>query len=174
MRSPLILLAMGAALFAPLAATAQTAATPAPAPAAAPAPAPAPPYGAPVSLDQAKRMVAAAEAEARRHGFTMAFAVVEPSGDLVFFERMDGTQYGSIAIAQGKARTAALFKRPSKAFGDAVAAGRTQILSFDGVIAVEGGIPIVVDGKIVGAIGASGGSSEQDGAMAAAGLAALR
>jgi uncharacterized protein GlcG (DUF336 family) len=87
---------------------------------------------------------------------------------------MDGTQYGSIVIAQGKAKTAALFKRPSKAFGDGLAQGKLGALSFDGVIAVEGGIPIVVDGKIVGAIGASGGSSDQDGAMAAAGLAALR
>ncbi|MBS0296764.1 MAG: heme-binding protein [Proteobacteria bacterium] len=169
MRSPLILLVMGAALFAPLAASAQPAA---PAPAAVPAPPPA--YGPAVTLDQAKRIVAAAEAEARKHGYAMAFAVVEPSGDLVFFEKMDNTQYGSIAIAQGKAKTAALFKRPSKAFGDALTSGRTAILSFDGVIAVEGGIPIVVDGRIIGAIGASGGSSEQDGAMAAAGLAALR
>lgn len=170
MRSPLILLVTGAALFAPLAVSAQPA--PAPAPAAAPAPPPA--YGPAVTLDQAKRIVAAAEAEARKHGYTMAFAVVEPGGELVFFEKMDNTQYGSISVAQGKARTAALFKRPSKAFGDALAAGRTSILSFDGVIAVEGGIPIVVDGKIIGAVGASGGSSEQDGAMAAAGLAALR
>jgi uncharacterized protein GlcG (DUF336 family) len=137
-------------------------------------PAPAPGYGPPVTLEEAKRIVAAAEAEARRQGFTMAFAVVEPSGALVAFEKMDGTQYGSIEIAQGKARTAALFRRPSKAFGDSIAQGRVAVLSFPGVVAVEGGVPILRDGHIVGAIGASGGSSEQDGQVAGVGAAAVK
>lgn len=136
--------------------------------------APAPGYGPPVTLDEAKRIVAAAEAEARRQGFTMAIAVVEPSGALVAFEKMDGTQYGSIEVAQGKARTAALFRRPSKAFGDALAQGRTGVLSFEGVVAVEGGVPILRDGHIVGAVGASGGSSEQDGEVAGVGASAIR
>ncbi len=136
-------------------------------------PAPAPGYGPPVTLEEAKRIVAAAQAEARRQGFTMAFAVVEPSGSLVAFERMDGVQYGSIEVAQEKARTAALFRRPSKAFGDSLAAGRMGVLSFPGVVAVEGGVPILRDGHIVGAIGASGGSSEQDGEVAAAGASAI-
>ncbi len=132
---------------------------------------PAPGYGQPVSLDRAKRIVAAAEAEARRQGFLMAFAVVEPTGGLVAFERMDGVQYGSIEVSQAKARTAALFRRPSKAFADAVAAGKLGVLGFPGAVAVEGGVPIVVDGHIIGALGVSGGTSEQDGAVAAAALA---
>jgi glc operon protein GlcG len=142
----------------------------APAPVAAPAPAPG--YGAPVTLDRAKRLVAAAEAEARRHDFLMAFAIVEPSGALVAFERMDGVQYGSLEVAQAKARSAALFRRPSKAFADTVSQGKVGVMTLPGAVAVEGGIPIVVDGKIVGAIGVSGGSSEQDGAVAMAALAA--
>ena len=142
----------------------------APAPVAAPAPAPG--YGAPVTLDRAKRLVAAAEAEARRHDFLMAFAIVEPSGALVAFERMDGVQYGSLEVAQAKARSAALYRRPSKAFSDTVSQGRVGIVTMPGAIAVEGGIPIVVDGKIIGAIGVSGGTSEQDGAVAMAALAA--
>jgi uncharacterized protein GlcG (DUF336 family) len=138
------------------------------------APPPLPGYGPPVTLDEAKHVIAAAEAEARRQGFSMAFAVVEPTGALVAFIKMDGTQFGSIEVAQAKARTAALFRRPSKAFGDAVSQGRTGVLSLPGVVAVEGGVPILREGRIVGAIGASGGSSEQDGEVAAAGVAALR
>ncbi len=103
----------------------------------------------------------------------MAFAVVEPSGELVLFEKMDGTQYGSVAVAQEKARSAALFKRSTKAFSDAVAAGRVAVISLPGALPIEGGVPIVVQGRIVGAIGVSGGTSEQDGEIAAAGLAAL-
>ncbi|HEY3812218.1 MAG TPA: heme-binding protein [Caulobacteraceae bacterium] len=137
-----------------------------------PAAAPAPGYGAPVSLERAKRLVAAAEAEARKHDFLMAFAIVEPSGALVAFERMDGVQYGSLEVAQAKARSAALFRRPSKAFSESVAKGAVGVLSLPGAVAVEGGVPIIVDGKIVGAIGVSGGSSEQDGAVAMAALAA--
>jgi uncharacterized protein GlcG (DUF336 family) len=168
----IFLAAWGAAV---LGASAAAGAEPAPAPAAStPAPAPAPGYGPPVTLDEAKRIVAAAEAEARRQGFSMAFAVVEPSGALVAFEKMDGTQYGSIDVAQAKARTAALYRRPSKAFGDGLSAGRLGILSFEGVVAVEGGVPILRDGRIVGAIGASGGSSDQDGQVAAAGAASIR
>lgn len=127
-------------------------------------------YGAPISLEQAKTIVAAAERSARGRNFAMAFAVVEPSGELVLFEKMDGTQYGSVVVAQEKARTAARFKRSTKAFSDSVAGGRTVVLTLPDVIAIEGGAPIIIDGRIVGALGVSGGTSEQDGEIAAAAL----
>lgn len=149
-------------------AAAQTAAPPAP-------PAPPPPaIGAPLSLEQARPVLDAVLAEARRRGFQMAVAVVEPDGNLVAFARMDGVQYGSIEVSQAKARAAALFRRPTLAFSQAVAQGRIQTLSLPGVIAVEGGVPLVLNGRLVGAIGVSGGSSEQDGQVAAVGASALR
>lgn len=128
------------------------------------------PYGAPVTLEQAKTIVAAAERSARARNFTMAFAIVEPSGELVLFQKMDGTQYGSDLVAREKARTAARFKRSTKAFSDSVAGGRNAVLSLPGVVAIEGGTPIIVNGRIIGAIGVSGGTSEQDGEVAAAAL----
>jgi uncharacterized protein GlcG (DUF336 family) len=131
------------------------------------------PYGAPIALEQARQVVAGARRAAGERRFTMAFAIVEPGGQLVLFEKMDGTQYGSELVAQEKARSAALFKRPTKAFSDAVAAGRVAILSLSGALPIEGGVPIVVQGRIVGALGVSGGTSEQDGEIAAAGLAEL-
>ncbi|MEO8115361.1 MAG: heme-binding protein [Phenylobacterium sp.] len=130
------------------------------------------PNGAPISLAQAQRIVAAAEAEARRLNFRMAFAVVEPDGELVAFERIDGTQYGSIEVAQAKARSAARFRRATKVFADQVAGGATGALSLPGVIAIEGGVPIVEGGRMVGALGVSGGTSVQDGQVAQAALAA--
>lgn len=126
------------------------------------------PYGAPITLKQAKVIVAAAEQFALSRNFTMAFAVVEPSGELVMFEKMDGTQYGSELVAREKARTAARFKRSTKAFFDSVTGGRNAVLSLPGVVAIEGGTPIFINGSIVGAIGVSGGTSEQDGEVAAA------
>lgn len=132
------------------------------------------PYGPAVTLQEAERIVTAARAEAARRSFNMAFAVVDPSGDLVLFEKMDGTQTGSIAVAQDKARSAALFRRPTKAFAYAVASGRVAVLSLREVVAIEGGTPIMVNGRVVGALGVSGGTSEQDGEVAAVGLAALR
>jgi uncharacterized protein GlcG (DUF336 family) len=130
-------------------------------------------YGNPVTLEQAKAIVAAAERSAQSRNFTMAFAVVEPSGELVLFHKMDGTQYGSELVAREKARTAARFKRSTRAFSDSVAGGRNAVLSLPGVVAIEGGTPIVINGRIVGAIGVSGGSSEQDGEVAAAALLGL-
>ena len=130
------------------------------------------PYGAPIRLDQAREIVARARQAAAERHFSMAFAVVEPGGQLVAFEKMDGTQYGSEIVAQEKAKSAARFKRPTKAFSDAVASGRTAVLSLPGAIPIEGGVPIVIQGRIVGAIGVSGGTSEQDGEIAAAALAA--
>ena len=146
-------------------------------PAAAPAaPPPPPPYGPEISLDMARKAVAAAEAEAKKNNWFMNVAVVGPSGALVHFSRMDGAQYASITIAQHKARTAATFRRPTKAFQDGLAANPANIylLTLDDVIASEGGIPIVADGKIIGAIGCSGGTSPQDGQACQAGVNALK
>jgi glc operon protein GlcG len=142
-----------------------------------PAPPPGPPadYGAPISNEQAKAVAAAAVAEAKKNNWRMAFAIVGPAGDLVYFEKMDGTQLASVEISQGKARTAVLFRRPSKAFADQYAAGNTAFTTFpEKPVASEGGLPIVVNGKIVGAIGASGGTGQQDGLAAAAGVSAAK
>ena len=134
------------------------------------------PYGAPINLENAKKAVAAAEAEARKNNWKMAFAVTDISGDLVYLEKMDATQTGSVAVAIGKARSAALFKRPTKVFQDAVAGGGAglRILGLEGAVPLDGGFPIVMDGRIVGAIGASGATGEQDAQCAAAGVAALK
>ena len=133
-------------------------------------------YGPSIVADQAKSVAAAAIAEARKNQWTMAIAIVDTAGDLVYFERMDHTQVGSVDVAIAKARAAARFKRPTKAFQDALAAGGEgwRILSLDGAVAVEGGLPLMSGGKIVGAIGASGGTSQQDGVSAAAGAATLK
>jgi uncharacterized protein GlcG (DUF336 family) len=133
-------------------------------------------YGLSIGAEQAKSVAAAAIAEARRNQWTMAIAIVDTAGDLVYFERMDHTQVGSVDVAIAKARAAARFKRPTKAFQDALAAGGEgwRILSLDGAVAVEGGLPLMSGGKIVGAIGASGGTSQQDGVSAAAGVATLK
>jgi uncharacterized protein GlcG (DUF336 family) len=134
------------------------------------------PYGLAISLENAKKVAGPALAEARKNNWTMAVAIVDPAGNLVYFEKMDGTQAASAAIAVGKARSAAQFKRPTKALQDALAAGGEglRILGLEGAVPVEGGIPLVEDGKIVGAIGVSGGTSQQDSQCAAAGAALLR
>jgi len=133
-------------------------------------------YGPTITAETAKKLAVPAIAEAKKNNWTMAVAVVDPSGDLVYFEKMDDTQIGSVQVAQSKARSAARFKRPTKAFQDALAAGGEglRILALDGAIPVEGGIPLVSGGKIVGAIGASGGTSQQDGVVAQAGASALK
>jgi uncharacterized protein GlcG (DUF336 family) len=133
-------------------------------------------YGTPITADTAKTIAAPAIAEARRNQLTMAIAIVDPAGDLVYFERMDDTQVGSVDVALSKARSAARFKRPTKAFQDALAAGGEglRILALEGAIPVDGGVPIVIGGRVVGAIGVSGGTSAQDGQVAAAGLAAIK
>jgi len=145
-------------------------------PALAAAQAPPAMYGTPITADQAKPIAAAAIAAAKKNQWMMAIAIVDPWGELVYFERMDNTQVGSVNIAQEKARSAARFRRPTKAFQDALAAGGEgwRILSLSGAVAVEGGVPLIVGGRIVGAIGASGGTSQQDGATAAAGAAAVK
>ena len=132
------------------------------------------PYGAPIALEAAKRVAAPALAEAAANNWAMAVAVVDGAGDLVYFEKMDATQAGSEFIAIDKARSAARFKRPTKAFQEMLAGGGDgwRVLGLTGAVPVEGGVPIVIDGKIVGAIGVSGGTSPQDGQCARAGAAA--
>ena len=134
------------------------------------------PYGAPIGTDDAKRVAAAAVAEARRNSWNMAIAIVDCGGYLVYFERMPNTQLGSVDLSIEKARTAALFRRPTKVFQDAVAAGGDglRVLRLSGTIPNEGGVPIIVEGKVVGAIGLSGGSVEQDGQAAKAGASSLK
>ena len=134
------------------------------------------PYGMSINADTAKKAAAAALAEAKKNNWTMAAAVVDTAGDLVYFEKIDGTQAASVLIAQDKARSAARFKRPTKALQDVLAAGGEglRLLALQGAVPVEGGIPIVVDGKVIGAIGLSGGTSPQDGQCAKAGAEAVR
>jgi glc operon protein GlcG len=134
------------------------------------------PYGTAISADSAKKIAAAAIAEAHRNNWAMAVAVVDPAGYLVYFERMPDTQLGSVEISMEKAKSAALFRRPTKSFQDALAAGGQglRMLGLTGAVPVEGGIPIIVGGKVIGAVGASGGSSDQDGRTAQAGAAAMK
>jgi glc operon protein GlcG len=126
-----------------------------------------------LTLEVAKQLAAAAEKEAAHNKWTMVIAILDDGGNLLLLHRMDETQIGSIEVATAKARSAISFKRPTKVFEDAVAGGRNAILALPGAIPVEGGLPITVDGKIIGAIGASGGTSAQDGQAAKAGLDAL-
>jgi uncharacterized protein GlcG (DUF336 family) len=133
-------------------------------------------YGISITLDPARKVAAAALAEASKNQFTMAIAVVDTAGDLLYFERMNDTQVGSVDVAIGKARSAARFKRATKVFQEQLAAGGAGIrmLALQGVVPVAGGVPLVVDGKIVGAIGCSGGTSEQDHDCATAGASSLK
>jgi uncharacterized protein GlcG (DUF336 family) len=133
-------------------------------------------YGTSINAETAKKVAAPALAEARKNQWAMAVAIVDTAGDLVYFEKMDDTQVGSVEVAIAKARSAARFKRPTKAFQDALAAGGEglRILALTGAVPVDGGLPLVVGGKVVGAIGMSGGTSAQDGQAAAAGAAVLK
>ena len=135
-----------------------------------------PVYGNNVNLEQAKKVMAGAEANARSQNLPMAIAIVDTSGQLVAFTRMDNTQTASTEIAQDKAKSAAMLRRTTKVLQDGLAQGGANLrfLALRYAIPIEGGVPIAVDGKIIGAIGVSGGSSDQDGVVAAAGLAALK
>jgi uncharacterized protein GlcG (DUF336 family) len=134
------------------------------------------PYGISISPDTAKKVAAAAIAEARKNNWAMAVAVVDTGGYLVYFERMPDTQLGSVEVSIGKAKSAVLFRRPTKSFQDTLAAGGDglRMLGLTGAVPVAGGIPIIVDGKVIGAVGASGGSSDQDNHTAQAGANALK
>jgi uncharacterized protein GlcG (DUF336 family) len=131
-------------------------------------------YGAEVGLDAAKKAVAAAAAEAKKNNWHLAISVVGPSGHLLYFERMEGTQFASIKISEHKARVAATYRRPSKVFAELVSKGGTALLTLDDVIASPGGIPLVQGGKIVGAIGCSGATGDQDHQSCEAGAKALQ
>ena len=125
-----------------------------------------------LTLEAAKQIAAAAEAEAKKNNWTMVISVVDDGGHLIYFERMDGTQIGSVEVSQEKAVTAIRFKRPTKALEDTVAGGRQAILKLPGATPIEGGLPILAGNEYIGAIGVSGGTSPQDGQVAAAGVAA--
>ncbi|HUL95201.1 MAG TPA: heme-binding protein [Usitatibacter sp.] len=135
-----------------------------------------PPYGANITLEQARKAAAGASAEAHKRGWPMAIAVVDTAGQLVYFEKNDQTQTASIAIAQDKAVTAATLRRSTKVIQDVIAGGGAGIrfMTLRGVTAVEGGVPLTIDGKIVGALGVSGMSSDQDGEIAKAGVEAFK
>ena len=126
-----------------------------------------------LNLDAARALAEAGEAEAMRRGWTVAIAVVNPEGGLILFHALDGTQPASQDIAIAKARTAARFKRPTKALEDAIAGGRHALLGVPGALPLEGGVPVVLAGAIVGAVGVSGMASSEDGVVAAAALKAL-
>ncbi|MBI4621632.1 MAG: heme-binding protein [Verrucomicrobia bacterium] len=126
-----------------------------------------------ITLELAKKIAVKAGAEAAKNKWNVVIAIVDDGGNLIYLEKMDGTQIGSIDVAQAKAKTALKFKRSTKVFEDVVAGGRTAILSLPGVVAVEGGLPLVVDGTYIGAIGVSGVKSNEDGVVAEAGASVL-
>src|SRR6516225_6758240 len=121
-----------------------------------------------LTLEGAKQIAAAAQAEAQKNNWRMVIAIVDDGGHLIYLERMDGTQIASVLVAQEKAACAIRFKRPTKALEEVVAGGRIVVMKLPGAVPVEGGVPIVVEGQFVGAIGVSGGTSPQDGVVAAA------
>ena len=166
MKTSTFLRSMGVALaFTASAAFAQT---------AAPAPAGPAPYGAPITLEQAKKVMVGAEAEARKNNWSVVISIVDGGGHLVMLQRLEA-QTASIEIATGKATSSAALRRPTKALEDGLAAGGAglRILAVRGVYPLQGGVPIVVDGKIIGAIGVSGVLATQDEVVALAGIAAL-
>ena len=133
-----------------------------------------PPYGAGINLESAKKVGAAAVAEARKNSWNVAIAIVDNHGLLVYYEMLDDTQTASATIALEKARTSATYRRPTKELEDGIAGGRVAILGLPGATPIEGGLPIVVGGKMIGAVGVSGVTSQQDGVVAKAGTDALK
>ena len=131
------------------------------------------PYGAPISMQKAEDAIHAAAAEANKHGWQLNVAVVDSGGNLVAFARMDGAQLASIAISEHKARAAAKFRRPTRIFEDAVQKGIPYVATLDDVVASRGGIPLIEDGKLIGAIGCSGGTGSQDEVVCTAGAATI-
>lgn len=169
--------AIAAALLALIAlpATSQTPppAAPAPAPAATPAAPPPPQYGTPITLEQAKKAMAASEAEAAKNNWPVAIAILDSTGHMVMLHKMDNTQYGSIQIAIDKAKTAVDLRRPTKALEDVIAQGGAglRLLALRSATPLDGGVLIIVDGKIIGAVGVSGVTGAQDAQIARAGSA---
>ena len=131
------------------------------------------PYGPSITLDHARKIAAAASAEAKKNGWNVAVAIVDTAGELVYFEKNDNTQVSSVKTSQEKARTAARFKRPTKLMEEAIAGGRVALLALPDATPIEGGLPLLIDGKIVGAVGVSGATSPQDGQCAQAGVDTL-
>jgi glc operon protein GlcG len=134
-----------------------------------------PPYGAAITLDQAKRVMSAAELEAAENSWQVAITILDSGGNLVMFHKFDNAQLSAVSVSHGKAQTALQFKRPSKDLDDAIARGGpgNRLLALKDITPIEGGLPIVVDGKIIGAIGVSGAISAQDSQVAKAGVGAL-
>ena len=136
---------------------------------------PPPPYGVPITLDQAKKVLAGAEAEAKKNNWPVVIVILDAGGQPVMLQRLDNAQWGSVDIAREKARSAVALRRPTKVFQDLVAQGGANLRLLNiGYSVLEGGIPIVVDGKIVGAVGVSGVTSQQDAQIAQAGIDALK
>jgi len=132
------------------------------------------PYGAPIGLERAEAAIAATSAEAKRHDWKLNIAVVDSGGNLVAFQRMDGAQLASIQVAQHKAHTAVIFRRETKVFESGIQGGNVYQMTLDGVIGSRGGIPLVENGKIIGAIGCSGGTGSQDEASCKIGAATVK
>src|SRR5438093_4444476 len=161
-------LVVGAALM--LAATTAYAQQP------AAAPPPPPPYGPAITLEQAKKVMAGAEAEANKNKWNVVIAVLDSGGNLVMVHRMDGAQWGSIEVAREKAYSAVAFRRPTKVFQDLIEQGgvNMRLLRVSGLSPLEGGLPIIVDGKLVGGVGVSGVTSQQDAQIGRAGVEGLK
>jgi len=144
--------------------------------ASAQAPPPPPAYGVPISFEQAKKVMAGAEAEAKKNNWPVVITIVDSGGNLVMLSRLDNAQWGSIEVAKDKARSAVAFRRPTKVFQDLIAQGgaNLRLLNLSGASMLEGGIPIVVEGKVVGAVGVSGVTSQQDAQIGQAGIDTLK
>jgi glc operon protein GlcG len=167
-RTAAVMLLLYVALFVAVTVHAQTQA-----PAAPPAP---PAYGAAISLEQAKKVLAAAEAEARKNSWNVVISIVDTGGQLVAMSRLDNTQFGSVEVAREKAYSSVAFRRPTKVFQDSLGKGgeNIRLLGLTGASMLDGGIPIVVDGKIIGGVGVSGVTGAQDAQIAQAGIDALK
>jgi glc operon protein GlcG len=131
------------------------------------------PYGLNINLATAKKIALAATKEAERLKINVIIAIVDAGGHLIYLERFDKAQFGSIDVAVHKARCSVAYKRPTRAFEEAVNSGKINLLTLDDICAVEGGLPIIQGGKIIGAIGVSGGTTQEDGQIATAGIRAL-
>ena len=144
--------------------------------ASAQAPVPPPAYGVPISFEQAKKVMAGAEAEAKKNNWPVVITIVDSGGNLVMLSRLDNAQWGSIEVAKDKARSAVAFRRPTKVFQDLIAQGgaNLRLLNLSGASMLEGGIPIIIEGKVVGAVGVSGVTSQQDAQIGQAGIDAMK